>query len=108
MPAFSLHTRLALFLLTILAARPGLAQKMREGFEHLTMEQGLPSNLVNQIVFDKQGYLWAATSNGLSRYDGYNFVTYKFDPKDSLSINQDLIFSLFEDDQGSLWIGTVE
>ncbi|MDP4258534.1 MAG: two-component regulator propeller domain-containing protein [Bacteroidota bacterium] len=97
-----------MFLLTILAARPGLAQKMREGFEHLTMEQGLPSNLVNQIVFDKQGYLWAATSNGLSRYDGYNFVTYKFDPKDSLSINQDLIFSLFEDDQGSLWIGTVE
>lgn len=108
MPASACHIRFAILSLVFLAWRPDYAQQARGGFEHLTMEQGLPSNMVLDMLFDKQGYLWAATDNGLSRYDGYNFVTYKFDPHDSLSLNQDMIFSLFEDDEGSLWIGTVE
>ena len=55
------------------------AQVPRLGFEHLTMEQGLPENVVIDILFDSKGYLWAATTNGLSRYDGYSFTNYKFD-----------------------------
>lgn len=108
MAARSFHIRLVLLFLAVAARGTGFAQKPPEGFEHLTMEQGLPSNNVMGMLFDKQGYLWAATGNGLSRYDGYSFVTYKFDPHDSLSLNQDLIFSLFEDNEGVLWIGTVE
>src|SRR5882724_7608733 len=108
MPAFSSHTRVAILFLALSAWRPGHAQKPMGGFEHLTMEQGLPSNMVIGMLFDKEGYLWTATGNGLCRYDGYNFVTYKFDPHDSLSLNQDLVFALFEDNEGSLWIGTVE
>jgi len=101
-------TRIAILTLGILAGRSGLAQHAQEGFEHLTMEQGLQSNSVLDILFDRTGYLWAATGNGLARYDGYRFVTYKFDPRDSLSLNQNLVFSLFEDDKGILWVGTVE
>ncbi|HMH23599.1 MAG TPA: two-component regulator propeller domain-containing protein [Puia sp.] len=109
MPANPCYTRFAIILsLAVLFWWPGHAQRPLGGFEHLTMEQGLPSNTVMGMLFDREGFLWAATGNGLSRYDGYNFVTYKFDPHDSLSLNQDLIFALFEDDEGSLWIGTVE
>ncbi|HVS98216.1 MAG TPA: two-component regulator propeller domain-containing protein [Puia sp.] len=84
------------------------AQTPRLGFEHLTMEQGLPSNHVFDILFDHKGYLWACTGNGLSRYDGYNFTNYQFDPKDAGSLNDNLDFTLFEDDEGSIWVSTAE
>ena len=81
---------------------PGLA------FEHLTMEQGLPTNEVVSILQDRDGYLWAATTEGLSRYDGYGFVTYKFDPHNPHSLNQNLCLSVFEDTDGDLWVGNIE
>ena len=37
---------------------------------------GLPHNEVNDIAIDKEGYAWIATDNGVSRYDGYNFINF--------------------------------
>jgi len=84
------------------------AQTPHPGFEHLTMEQGLSAQIVIDMLFDSKGYLWAATENGLDRYDGYSFTTYRFDPRDPHSINQSLTFSLFEDGEGTIWVGTAE
>jgi ligand-binding sensor domain-containing protein len=86
---------------------PGLVAP-GQAFEHLTMEQGLPTNDVNGVLQDHEGYLWAATTDGLSRYDGYGFVTYKFDPRDPHSLNQNLCLSVFEDPDGDLWVGNIE
>ena len=35
-----------------------------------TSEEGLPSNLVKDAIFDAQGFLWVATDGGLVRHDG--------------------------------------
>ena len=40
------------------------------------INSGLPHNEVNDIVKDGAGYIWIATDNGLSRFDGYNFVNF--------------------------------
>ena len=37
---------------------------------------GLSDNTVRKIYQDKRGYIWFATFNGLSRYDGYNIIKY--------------------------------
>ncbi len=37
---------------------------------------GLPHNEINDIAKDKIGYVWIATENGLSRFDGYNFINF--------------------------------
>ena len=37
----------------------------------ITMNMGLPSNAVRNIVQDKDGFMWFGTDNGLCRYDGY-------------------------------------
>jgi two-component sensor histidine kinase len=37
---------------------------------------GIPHNEINDIVKDKNNYVWIATENGLSRYDGYNFINF--------------------------------
>ncbi len=42
----------------------------------LTVEQGLPSNNVNDILQDDDGYVWMATDNGLCRYDGGTFINF--------------------------------
>ena len=35
---------------------------------------GLPNNSIRYIYQDSKGFLWLATLNGLSRYDGNSFV----------------------------------
>ena len=38
-----------------------------------SVNDGLPANVVNDITQDEDGFLWIATNNGLSRWDGYSF-----------------------------------
>ncbi len=44
--------------------------------------------------------------NGLLRYDGYNFKTFKYNPDDEKSLSYNGVISIFEDRSGFLWIGT--
>lgn len=43
----------------------------------LTLEDGLPSRMVTATIQDKAGFIWFGTANGLCRYDGNDFKTYK-------------------------------
>ncbi len=42
----------------------------------LTEENGLANNDVRDITRDNKGFLWIATSNGLSKYDGEKFTNF--------------------------------
>lgn len=75
-------------------------------FEHLTIQEGLSQNAGLVITQDQQGYLWIGTQDGLNRYDGHGFTTFKHDPQDASSISHNSILSLTQDQQGQLWIGT--
>ncbi|MEO5984221.1 MAG: two-component regulator propeller domain-containing protein, partial [Ferruginibacter sp.] len=51
-------------------------------FKTYTTEDGLPDNSVVKIITDPKGFLWIATRNGLSRFDGSEFTNYTlFAPK---------------------------
>jgi ligand-binding sensor domain-containing protein len=41
-----------------------------------TTADGLPRDSILKIIPDPRGYLWFCTSDGLSRFDGYEFVNY--------------------------------
>lgn len=41
-----------------------------------TVSDGLPSNHMQCLVSDRDGFLWICTRNGLARFDGSRFVTY--------------------------------
>lgn len=46
--------------------------------KRVTIQEGLPSNVVSDMQLDQKGFLWFSTYNGLARYDG-NVVTTYFD-----------------------------
>lgn len=77
-------------------------------FSNLNLKDGLSQISVLDILQDSKGYMWFATRNGLNRYDGKNFVVYKNDPKDSLSLSSNHILSLVEDYNQHLWVGTFQ
>jgi len=76
-------------------------------FEHISIEHGLFQSTVNCIMQDKKGLLWFGTNDGLSRYDGYSFKTYRNNPSDRESISENDITAIAEDNDGNIWIGTL-
>jgi ligand-binding sensor domain-containing protein len=41
-------------------------------YRNITIEDGLRSNTVRNVVQDYRGFIWLGTDNGLCRYDGYS------------------------------------
>ena len=89
---------LVIFFLTI----PLLSQNYN--IKTFTTETGLPHNNVKSIVQDKTGFLWIATWDGLSRFDGYEFKNYFHKPDDSTSLPFFLITKLCVDKSNNLWV----
>jgi ligand-binding sensor domain-containing protein/signal transduction histidine kinase len=75
-------------------------------FDHISIEQGLSQSSVRVILQDSIGFLWFGTEDGLNRYDGYTFKTFKPDPDNPNSLSDRFITSIVEDAEGYLWIGT--
>ncbi len=69
-----------------------------------TTENGLSLNSVNDLLFDKQGFLWVTTADGLQRFDGYRFQTFRHDPLDKKSIPENTVSTIYEDQNSNLWI----
>lgn len=44
--------------------------------KRVTIQDGLPSNVVSDMQQDQKGFLWLSTHNGLARYDGNVVTTY--------------------------------
>ena len=72
----------------------------------LSSSNGLPHNIVYSITQDKNGLVWFATEDGLCKYDGYTFTTYRSDPGNPNSLPDNLIKCIFTDKEGILWVGT--
>jgi signal transduction histidine kinase/ligand-binding sensor domain-containing protein len=74
-------------------------------FTHLSTDQGLSQSRVDHMLQDRRGFIWMGTLNGLNRYDGYHFKTYKPEPNNPNSLGGLRVFAVLEDRSGILWIG---
>lgn len=63
---------------------------------------GLPKLAVQQILQDKEGFIWVGTEDGLFRYDGYRFEAFRLEQ----GLLSTAIDALYEDTKGVLWVGT--
>ena len=76
-----MHNALLRFVLPLLflllQIRAAGQQSKQYAFKRFTVSNGLAANFVIRTVQDKEGYMWLATSNGLQRYDGNTFITFR-------------------------------
>ena len=77
-------------------------------FQNLSLKDGLSQSVVMWTLQDENGFMWIATQDGLNRYDGYQFVIFRRDVEDPHSLSSNHITSLARDDQGALWVGTLD
>ena len=106
-----LSTKLPLILLSLIIFSVKLVYPQTNNyknltFDHLSIEHGLSQITVHSILEDNNGFLWFGTEDGLNRYDGYEFVIYRNNPKDINSISDNFIWSLFQDSENNIWVGT--
>ena len=80
------------------------AQQIQATRSHLSAEDGLVSNAVSGIFQDDLGYLWIATWNGLSRYDGYHFYNYKTGNASRIKNLHNRILDMVIDQSQNVWM----
>ncbi|PCK03703.1 MAG: hypothetical protein COA42_19990, partial [Alteromonadaceae bacterium] len=82
------------------------AKDKRVTFSHLEHRQ--VDSIGPQVISiqDRQGFMWFGGERGLARYDGYRLRTYRSVVGDSSSLSSNMVFDLFVDSLGQLWVGT--
>lgn len=96
--------RLILLLLSfasyIMIAAPVADKTIR--IKHFGEDEGFSAALVQHMIQDRQGYIWLATWDGLRRYDGYRFETFKAVPGDKSPLETNRFTYVEEDVTGNI------
>jgi ligand-binding sensor domain-containing protein/signal transduction histidine kinase len=83
---------------------PSAAQENELEFTHLSTDNGVSNNTIHSLIQDHMGFIWIGTDDGLNRYDGYEFLNFKHNTRDSTSLSSNTIFRIMEDSKRRLWI----
>ena len=73
-------------------------------FQHLTVEDGLLSNPFVNGFQDSDGFYWFSSVNGIQRFDGKNFITYRYINHGIKNSTDEWIGRPVEDKEKNIWI----
>ena len=97
--------RLILFLAYYLFVHACAGQSLPAySYWHYSMMNGLVWNERNSVVQDSTGYLWIASNNGLQRFDGVQYKTFKHQEGNGASLPQNVLVQVLTDTQDNLWL----
>lgn len=99
-------TALLLLLLTKLSL-PLVAQPLSR-IEHYSIDDGLAQGVVMGIVQDQKGYMWFSTWNGLNKFDGYTFQTFKSNSGDGCTLDDNRIEYIATGKYDWIWCRTYD
>lgn len=95
-------------LLLVLMVSAASAQTTNYNFYNHSTDNGLLTNDYQKIIHDSYGFIWLASYDGLFRWDGYTIKKYGHLEKDPLSLDNNIVYSIFEDSHQRLWVGTID
>lgn len=75
-------------------------------FSTLTPDDGLSSGSVFGVAQDDKGFMWFATGDGLSRFDGYSLRVYRSERGNPDSLTSNSMTAIRRGRGGVLWLGT--
>ena len=73
-------------------------------FTRQTTASGLVSHELNSIIQDADGYIWVATPEGLQRFDGIRYKTFRHRDNDPASIATNLLWQLMRGKGNTIWL----
>jgi signal transduction histidine kinase/ligand-binding sensor domain-containing protein/DNA-binding response OmpR family regulator len=76
-------------------------------FEHYTLSDGIPNDVVYGILPDDDGNLWLSTNKGLSRFNPIDETFRNFDVQDGLQSNEFNTGAYYRSDSGELFFGGI-
>lgn len=91
-----------LFIATAIIAQPACH------ITEYTMNDGLSQDIISTILQDQKGFMWMATRNGLTRFDGYTFKNYKSSLRTNHHLSNNRILSIAETRYGDIWCKTYD
>jgi len=91
----------AAFWLALALAAPRVGAQLLPIF-NLTTDDGLAAPQVWDVLRDRRGYLWIATSEGLTRYDGFELKSIT----GAEGLRNQVVRKVVEAPDGSLWLAT--
>jgi len=97
---------LGLLLAALLAGNTWAAVPEIPRFRILGPAQGLPATTVPALARDRDGYVWAATWDGLARYDGVGFRVWQHDPQDPASLLGNVLQVIHVDARNRVWVAS--
>lgn len=98
---------IAFFCLLVFLFLQGKSQVPEQyAFTHYKLSDGLASNVVNNIVQDDAGYMWLSTNNGLQRFDGNGFVTFRSQSGNAAALPSEEVTQVYKDRKSRLWVAT--
>lgn len=100
-----MKNRLTIFLFSFVFLFPLWAEPVIKCVQ-VGSKEGLPNSSVRCMMQDSRGFIWMGTLNGLCRYDGISFTTYRPRQGSALSLSDRRIYEIVEDKHGFLWIST--
>ncbi len=106
-PSPSLNwTAIGPWLLLLLIGLPatGLFGQLSYHFRNYSAREGLTQNTVTCLFQDQQGFLWVGTQDGLNRFDGYEFRTFRPEQGNPYSLTDHYLTQIVADPSGKLWI----
>jgi ligand-binding sensor domain-containing protein len=98
--------RLSLLVFAIAIVQCLSAQSGDITFKRYSVSDGLSDNYVRCIFIDSKGFLWIGTEEGLNRFDGEEFISYKRGKGTRFNICGNIVTDVVEDQEGHLWIAT--
>jgi diguanylate cyclase (GGDEF)-like protein/PAS domain S-box-containing protein len=105
--AFSQKWLILIMLASMQFLSPATARVLTSlNFEHLSAQNGFSQSNVIQTIEDKYGFIWIVSSDGLSKYDGFQNRLFSADGSVPGSIPSNSVSGIVIDDQRNLWIAT--
>ena len=80
------------------------AQHLQASLSHYSTDNGLASNAIAYMTQDDYGFVWIATWNGLSRFDGYHFYNYATGAGSHIPNMHNRILDLAIDTHQNVWM----
>ena len=97
-----------LWAVCLLACMANVSAKEHYVIQHYSIKDGMSQNTVMAIMQDKQGFMWFGTWDGLNRFDGYVFETFKAMNNGVEAHVNNRVDLIYEDEAEQIWWTTYD